>query len=239
VSNSKLSPSLKNRLLLQLTRSDRESLLAEARFVRLSVGQTFARSGDQITSVFFPDSGVISLVSEMTTGHQLAVTATGPEGVVGFGFLLGMRRYPIRLVVLVEACGYAITAERLSLVFEQSELLRRTTLSYVGRKLAELARTVACSRVHSHRQRLARWLLDIADKAEARSLPLTHETLALMVGGPRHAVTVALKELRAKGAITHLRGRIDIVKRSVLVAQACECYAGRPPRSVAQTVFAG
>jgi hypothetical protein len=33
-----------------------------------------------------------------------------------------------------------------------------------------------------------------------------------------------LNELRAKGAIAHLRGRIDILKRSVLIAQSCECY---------------
>ena len=60
---------------------------------------------------------------------------------------------------------------------------------------------------------------------------MTHETLALMVGGPRHAVTVALKDLRAKGAIAHLRGRVEIVKRSVLIAEACECYVGPPGES--------
>jgi len=45
-----------------------------------------------------------------------------------------------------------------------------------------------------------------------------------MVGGPRHAVTVALNELRLRGAIAHLRGRIEVLERSVLIAQACECY---------------
>jgi CRP-like cAMP-binding protein len=231
VSNSKLSVSLTNHLLLHLPESDRESLLRDAQLVHLSVGHTLARTGDQIAWAFFPESGVISLVREMTTGHQLAVTAIGPEGLLGFGSLLGMRRFPLRFVVLVESRGYRITTDRLNRVFEQSDVLRRTTLSYVGRKLAELAKAAACTRVHSHRQRLARWLLDISDKAGECSLPMTHETLALMVGGPRHAVTVALKDLRAKGAIAHLRGRIDIVKRSALIVEACECYAGRPRES--------
>ena len=83
---------------------------------------------------------------------------------------------------------------------------------------------VACSRVHSHRQRLARWLLLTMDKAQQSSLHVTHDVLAQMVGGPRHAVTVALSELRARGAIAHLRGRVDICDRELLVRQACECY---------------
>jgi CRP-like cAMP-binding protein len=87
--------------------------------------------------------------------------------------------------------------------------------------------TAACYRVHSHRQRLARWLLMTADKAGLQSLSATHETLAQMVGGPRHAVTRALNELRAKGVIAHLRGRVDIIRQSGLVTEACECYRGQ------------
>jgi CRP-like cAMP-binding protein len=109
-------------------------------------------------------------------------------------------------------------------VFQQSETVRRITLSHVGAQMRELATAAACNRVHSHRQRLARWLLITTDKARQQSLPITHETLAQMVGGPRHAVTVALSELRAKGVIAHLRGRVDILDRSVLIKQACECY---------------
>ena len=214
-----------NHLLLDLSDSDRELLLANAEFRVLPVGHTFARAGDAISSAFFPVTGVISLVSEMTTGHQLAVSAIGPEGVIGLGPLFGIRRYLHRTVVLLESRGYRVPADRLSHEFEHSEVFRRVTLTYVGRMISALITSAACSRAHSHRQRLARWLLIIADKSGERSLPMTHETVAQMVGGPRHAVTVALNELRAKGAIAHLRGRIDIVNRSVLIAQACECYA--------------
>ena len=90
--------------------------------------------------------------------------------------------------------------------------------------MIEVANLVACSRVHSHRQRVARWILMMTDKADEQSIPMTHDVLAQMVGGPRHAVTVALNELRAKGAVAHLRGRVEILDRSVLIAHACECY---------------
>jgi CRP-like cAMP-binding protein len=221
-SNPTIAP--RNYLLLHLPGTVRELLLAEAEFRVLQVGETFARVGDPISWAFFPDTGVISAVSEMKTGHQLAVSTTGPEGLIGFGPVLGVLRYPQRLVVLVESEGYCISSERLHRAFDDSAALRRIVLTYVARKMSELVTLAACARAHSHRQRLARWLLVIADKAGQLSLPLTHERVAQMVGGPRHAVTVALNELRAKGAITHLRGRIDIIDRAVLIGEACECY---------------
>src|SRR5207244_211861 len=102
--------------------------------------------------------------------------------------------------------------------FHESAILRRLMLAHIGRIMAEIASLAACSRTHSHRQRLARWLLDTSDKAQASSLALTHDVIAQMVGGPRHAVTVGLDQLYDKGAIERLRGRVDILSRSVLIA---------------------
>jgi CRP-like cAMP-binding protein len=216
---------LKNQMLLQLPARDREALLLDADYLHLAVGDNYARTGDRTSTVYFPDTGVISLVSEMTTGHQVAVAAVGEEGMIGLGAVLGISHYAQSLIVLLESRGYRIPAERFHSAFQHSDILRRVTLAHVGRRMRELRTAAACNRVHSHRQRLARWLLIITDKATQQSLPVTHDALAQLVGGPRHAVTVALNELRAKGAIAHLRGRIDILKRSVLIAQACECYA--------------
>ena len=215
---------LTNHILRQLTASDRDTLLAEAESIELPVGATFTGVGDLISTAYFPDSGVVSLVSEMRTGHQVAVAAVGAEGVIGVEALFGTRRHLHSSVVLVGSRGFRIAADRFLRVFEQSETMRHATLAHVGDRMRELATAAACNRVHSHRQRLARWLLITTDKASQPSLPVTHEALAQMVGGPRHAVTVALSELRAKGAIAYLRGRVDILERSVLVEQACECY---------------
>jgi CRP-like cAMP-binding protein len=217
---------LKNQILLQLRDGDRDALLDDAEHGRLPVGDTFAGRGDDTSSVYFPETGVISLVSEMKTGHQVAVSAVGSEGVVGLASVLDVPRFPHRVVVLVESEGHRVPANRLRGLFDESEAVRRVMLRYIGQSMTELMVTAACYRVHSHRQRLARWLLMTADKAGLQSLSATHETLAQMVGGPRHAVTRALNELRAKGVIAHLRGRVDIIRRSGLVAEACECYRG-------------
>jgi CRP-like cAMP-binding protein len=213
-----------NRMLAQLADSDRQTLLADADRVALPVGYIFARPGDAIASAYFPETGVFSIVSEMTTGHQLAIATIGAEGVIGLASLFGASHYTHRIVVLADSSGYRIPAGHFRRAFEQSPVFRAVTLAHIGGRMSQLVIEAACNRTHSHRQRLARCLLVMSDKAGQRSLRVTHEMLAQMVGGPRHAVTVALSELRVKGAIAHLRGRIDIVNRSVLVRQACECY---------------
>jgi CRP-like cAMP-binding protein len=218
---------VKNRILLQLSTATGEALLNQAEYIELLAGHTFARVGDPIVSVYFPDSGVLSLICQTTTGHQVAVAAVGAEGVVGLGALFDMRHYSNSIVTLVPSRGHLVPAHRFLRVFRDSEEFRRIAMAYVGGRMGELTSAAGCNRVHSHRQRLARWLLIATDKAQLRSLPVTHEALAQMVGGPRHAVTIALNQLRTRGAIAYLRGRVDVLKRSALVQEACECYV--PP----------
>jgi CRP-like cAMP-binding protein len=213
-----------NDLLLQLSAETRETLLKSANYIELPVGRMFARVGDAIANVYFPDSGVLSLIREMTTGYQVAIAAVGAEGVIGLGALFGMRHYSHSLVPLIPSRGHLVDAGEFLSAFGESEAVRRVVLAYVGRRLTDLNVAAACNRVHSHRQRLARWLLIATDKAHQRWLPVTHDALAQMVGGPRHAVTVALNQLRTKGAIEYRRGRIDVRSRSALVSEACECF---------------
>jgi len=214
----------KNHLLCQLPPVVRKTLLYDADYITLAVGQAFARVGDPVTNGFFPDDGLVSLISEMTTGHHVAISAVGVEGMVGTGAVLGLKHHVCSPVALITSHGYRIRAERLLAFFNDSEDLRQVAVRYLGGQLNELAITAACHRVHSLRQRLARWLLLATDKVQQQSLPLTHDALARMVGGPRHAVTVALQQLGRQGAIVHRRGRIDVLRPSALIDEACECY---------------
>ena len=215
---------MNNSILTQLSDGVRDALLEGADRVRLPVGSTFARVGDAISGAYFPECGLISVVSEMATGHRVAVGTVGAEGMFGLGSLFRVPHYPHRMIVIVESEGYRVPSDRLERVFEDSDLFRRVMLKHFATRISELMIAVACHRVHSHRQRLARWLLVTVDKAGQRSLDVTHEMLATMVGGPRHAVTMALNRFRAQGAVRHLRSRIEVVEPSALIQQSCECY---------------
>lgn len=174
---------LKNKILLELTAGERHALLAEAESIRIPGGTTLARPGDEIASIFFPSAGVISVVSEMATGHQVAVAVVGREGLLGVGAVLSVPSYMQRLVAVVESHGVRICADRFHYVFERSDLLRRATLRTLGRGFVELTTVAACNRVHSHQQRLARWLLLMTDKAGQRSLRITHDPWRRWSGG--------------------------------------------------------
>jgi CRP-like cAMP-binding protein len=206
--------------------SDRErtALLADAEFAVLRAGHTLAGPGEAVAQGYFPDSGLIASISAVTTGRQIAVASVGTEGLVGVSRILAMPRQPRRVVTLLESAGHRLPVDALRRAFEELEGFRAAVLAHLGRQLIEVSSLVACSRLHSHRQRLARWILTMTDKVQEQSLLVTHDVLAQLVGGPRSAVTVALNEFTAKGAITHRRGKVTILNRSVLVAQACECY---------------
>src|SRR5262249_53880387 len=145
-----------NQLLAQISPADRHALLRNASTVDLPAGFPFARVGDPCSAVFFPESGVVSIVSEMTSGHHLAV---GAEGVAGLEALFGHERHDHALRVLVETHGRIVPARAFADVFEGSHHFRQIVLAYLGTRARELTSWAVCNRVHSHRQRIARWLL--------------------------------------------------------------------------------
>jgi hypothetical protein len=55
-------------------------------------------------------------------------------------------------------------------------------------------------------------------------LILTQEDIALMLGHERNHLTLNAGELKSRGLIDYGRGRIRIVDRKGLEADACECY---------------
>ena len=66
--------------------------------------------------------------------------------------------------------------------------------------------------------RIARLLLDLADEAgsEAIEKPLTHQTIAQMIGASRETVSRAMKEFQDAGLITVERRRIAVGDREAL-----------------------
>ena len=104
----------------------------------------------------------------------------------------------------------------------------------------QLAQSAICNRFHTSVQRLARWLLLTAERAETQELELTHEYIAQMVGAPRSAVTAAASALRQDRAIAYTRGRVIIRNDKRLRKAACDCFEsvstgdpGRSPQSSA------
>jgi CRP-like cAMP-binding protein len=122
--------------------------------------------------------------------------------------------------------GEALRMSAASLIVRARELVgfRRTLLRYAHGVLNEAIRTAACNGLHSVEQRLARCLLLSRDRLQTDLLPITHDSLGLMLGTTRALATQTLNSLGAAGVIQHARGRIDVVDLAGLAAMSCEDY---------------
>jgi CRP-like cAMP-binding protein len=102
--------------------------------------------------------------------------------------------------------------------------LQRLLGLYAQAFMSQVAQSTACNRLHSAEQRLARWLLICRDRIGRDDVPITHETLAVMLGVRRATVTEAAGALQRQGLIRYRRGIITILDRARLETTSCECY---------------
>ena len=62
------------------------------------------------------------------------------------------------------------------------------------------------------------------DRAEGDAFPMTHEFLAMMLGGRRAGITVAAGQLKNSGLIHYERGQMEVTDRPGLESASCACY---------------
>ena len=96
--------------------------------------------------------------------------------------------------------------------------------AYIQAFLEQVMVSVACNGAHSLKQRLARWLLMMRDRADDDALQITQSLLAEMLGVQRPTITNAARELERAGFITRGRREVTILDRQGLVGASCECY---------------
>jgi CRP-like cAMP-binding protein len=180
--------------------------------------------GSTTEYVYFPDSGLVSLLMIMDDGQMAEVGAVGIEGMVGIPAALGMRGSPFQAMVQVPGSGRRLLLHVLQREVEQVPALKDMMLRYMHHRLTQVAQTAACNRLHSLSERCSRWLLTAHDSTQTPSFRLTQEFLALMMGVHRPSLTLTIAELRRQGLIDFRRGIITIKDRRALEQGSCGCY---------------
>ena len=191
----------------------------------LEAGGVLAEAGQVADYVYFPLEGVLSLVGATIGGATVEVAIVGREGVASVSTLLGRNRLPFRIVTQVGGRALRAPTEPLIKQLHACGGFHERLLKYSESVIFQIGQSAICNRFHNAKQRLARWLLMTQERAGTRELPLTHEFISAMVGGPRSAVTEAAAALRDAGAIDYRRGMLTIRSVERLEEEACECYA--------------
>lgn len=215
---------VQNRLLAALPRRDYRRLAQYLEPVSLTFGQVLYEPGGRIQHVYFPYSGVISLLTVVGPDKAAEVGIVGNEGVVGGSAALDINVSHLRAVVQGAGIAARITSSRLHKEFRTHDSWYRELFRFTHALMNQTAQTAACNRFHKVEARLARWLLATRDRVRSHHFHLTHEFLSLMLGVRRVGVTQAANNLQERRLITYTRGNIQLLDPKGLEATACECY---------------
>jgi CRP-like cAMP-binding protein len=214
-----------NRCLATLPAQDFSLLAPHLRTVPLERGAMLHDAGDEIEHVYFPRSGMISLVAVMRSGATVETTTVGRAGILGATAGLGSRRAVGRAIVQIAGEAARIPCSQFHAAARQSAAIRDLAVGYNDLMLTQIQQCVACNALHYLEARLCRWLLHTHDCVDADAIPLTQELLGQMLGVRRTTLTVVARLLQTAGMIHYRRGLIHVVNRAALEENACECYA--------------
>jgi hypothetical protein len=214
-----------NRLLAALPPDVLERLAPELETVPLHNRQVVYQIGRAAEHVYFPHSGIGSIVIHMRGGVNVEAATVGNEGMLGISYLLGDPLPTEETMIQVPGEAARVRLRVVQAEFDRDERLRMPLLRYSQLLTGQIAQGSGCNRVHPIEGRCARWLLMTHDRVPGDEFPLTQDFMALMLGVRRAGVSVAQHALQQSGIISYTRGQVTILDRAGLEEVACECYA--------------
>jgi CRP-like cAMP-binding protein len=213
-----------NRLIATLPTDVQQRLLARGQRVRVPARTTLCDMGEPCEHAYFPDSGLASLLATTEDGATVEVATVGADGLIGLPLLTDSIAAPHTIVVRLPMEAVRLPARAFVGELTQAPILRQTLNQYVHSVVAQTAQIALCTRFHSARQRLCRWLLTARDHSQADLIEITQDALAQTLGLSRTGVTAIAVDLQDRGLMRCRHGRITLLDHRGLEVLACECY---------------
>ena len=214
----------RNNLLSKLPQSELTALLELSTHVKCDLRDVLSASRQTINNVYFPLTGMISLVTELKDGTSLESMTVGCEGFAGLPLFHGVNTTMTMSVCQIEGTFLRLSADSFTELLPSMPQLALLLHRYSQFAHEVVAQTAACNSMHLIEQRCARWLLISSDAVGKNELGLTHDLLSQMLAVRRPGVTVAIGALEKLKLIVHRYGKISILDKKGLEAVACECY---------------
>src|ERR1700691_3313431 len=186
----------RNRLLLALPLRNLKRLMTDLEQIRCERAQVLMDADSALDHVFFPDSGVVSVVAVYADGSVIEMATIGREGCSGVQAILGAKRSSVPLLVQITWSAAKMTRVAFTQAMQSMPSFRSVMNAYVQAFLEQVMVSVACNGAHSLKQRLARWLLMMRDRSDGDALPITQELLAEMLGVQRPSISNAAREFQ-------------------------------------------
>jgi CRP-like cAMP-binding protein len=210
--------------LLALPARNLKRLMPELEQVSCQRAQVLMEADSALDHVFFPDSGVVSVVAVYADGSIIEMATIGREGYADVQAIFGAKRSSAQLLVQIPGSAAKISRAAFTRAMQSMPAFRSLMYAYVQAFLEQVMVSVACNGAHSLKQRLARWLLMMRDRSDSDTLPITQDLLAEMLGVQRPSISNAAQKLERAGLIERGRRQVTILDRQGLTKASCECY---------------
>jgi hypothetical protein len=214
----------KNRILNSLPQNIFAAVEPHLKRADLVFGAVIAETDRPVDVVYFPDTGVISLVVEMIVGDMIETAMVGRDGVVNGTSALDGKVSLHRGIVQVAGQAHVIASDDLRSLADEFGPLRGMLIRHEQVLFAQAQQSAGCNASHTVEARMCRWLLRIRDLTGSDNMHLTQEFLAQMLGVRRSSVSLVAGTLQKAGFIKYSRGNIRLLDVEQVEAGACECY---------------
>lgn len=214
-----------NYFLDSLSIDDRAAVLQGAGEVRLTVGQVVIEQDEPITTVHFPSTAQLGNITHTAEGERLQTAVVGAEGLSGLVPFLAASPCAWQVLCVVAGKAFAIPAMTLRRLSDDRPGLRQRLLILTHFYQAQANQLALCNTLHTVEQRLARWMLTIADRNGDGQITMTQDRIAADLGVQRTSVVSAFQRSKRENLVRHARGRLTILDRAGLLTRSCSCYS--------------
>ena len=195
------APQIANRLLAALPAKEYQRLLPKLTEIPLNYAENIYEPGEIIRQVYFPLSGIISLLAAVGDHSTLEVGIVGCEGMIGLPIFLGVKTSNNHALVQGTGLAMIMNATDFHKECSNGNALPRLLHRFTHSLLTQISQSAACYRFHPIEARLARWLMMSRDRMERDDFKITQDFLSNMLGVRREAVNKAAASFQQKEII--------------------------------------
>lgn len=199
-----------------------DALATRAAARPLAAGQVLFSEGDPCDGVHLLVRGSVKIFKTSSSGRQLTLAVETAPATIAEVPLFDGGPYPASVRALDAAVTLFIHKRDFRAICLQHPQVPLQALAVFGRRLRTLVSLLETMTFGSVRQRLARTLLELADRSGSNSfaLPWTHQEIALNLGTVREVVSRNLNRFQVNGVIRVSAREISLLDRKSLEREA-------------------
>lgn len=173
-------------------------------------------------SLFIVREGRVKVVLVGEDGREVILGVLGVGEYFGELSLIDEQPRSAHVIAMEDSTLMVLRREDFRRRVESSPAVAWTLLLELSRRLRRADEKIGGLVLLDVPGRIARLLLDLVDQGEAETIekPLTHQTIAQMIGASRETVSRAMREFQDSGWIAVERRRIRVADRPALERRA-------------------